>query len=375
MELGIDISTYLEEKQAGATYFQAGKKIDPLLAFHNNGVTLVRLRLWVNPYDETGRPYLGGTCDLQNFLQIAKLVEKYGYEIMLDIHYSDFWADPGKQFTPKAWQTLSFTELKRRVYEYTSKTIREILANGIKLKYIQVGNEITNGMLWPQGKLIDCGQGQKRDNYPQLIDLVKSGIKAIRELIDKVEIILHLERSYDNAVYREFFDEMTANQVEFDIIGVSYYPYWHHGFDDLFHNLDDMQARYQKPVMIVEVGYAFTLENYIKDGNGQLVIDENFLKNGPTLEYPLNEDGQAEFVEELLRLADIHKLKGVIYWEPLWTPNAGICWSSKEGQKYIREEGKPTRNEWANQCLFDYGGNATKAFEMFKNKKKKGGNL
>ena len=157
--------------------------------------------------------------------------------------------------------------------------------------------------------------------------------------------------------------------VNYDIIGVSYYPYWHGTFTQFFDNMNMCKKEFNKPIMVMELGYGFTLEDYIKTNNGaaQLVVNENnvdsFNFNQP---YPLTPKGQEKFVEEFISFSKKNNIEGVFYWEPLWIPGNNICWASKEGQKYINEEGKSTRNEWANQCLFDYFGKKLPAFDKFK---------
>lgn len=369
MILGIDCSTYLEELKASAKYYDKDSQIDPLDEFRKNNVSTVRLRLWVNPYSQSGHPYLAGTCDLDCFLKTAKLFQNKGFDIMLDIHYSDFWADPGKQFIPKDWHENTVDALSKRVYSYTKETLETIIKEKIKLSYIQIGNEITNGMLWPIGKLFENEDGT-RNNYSSLIALLKAGVKASREITPDAQLVLHLERSYDQKVYNEFFDEVTKGGVDFDIIGMSYYPYWHGNLKQFFANVDNCK-KYGKKIMAVELGYAFTLEDYIKEsgvGGAKLVINENnadsfeFLKS-----YPVSPDGQARFLHDFLESAKEHSLDGIFWWEPLWIPGEGICWASEDAKEYIHETDKLScRNEWANQCLFDYQGRKLPAFDEYK---------
>lgn len=369
MILGIDCSTYLEELNANAKYYDNRSQIDPLDAFRKNNVSAVRLRLWVNPYSPSGHPYLAGTCDLDCFIKTAKLFQSKGFDIMLDIHYSDFWADPGKQFIPKDWRENTVSSLAEKVYSYTKETLEIIEKEQIKLSFVQVGNEITNGMLWPIGKLVENEDGT-RSNYESLITLLKAGVKACREMMPATELVIHLERSYDQKVYNEFFDEITENGVDFDIIGMSYYPYWHGNLKQFFANVDNCK-KYGKKIMAVELGYAFTLEDYIKEsgvGGAKLVINENnadsfdFLKT-----YPVTPEGQAKFVRDFIDSAKAHGLDGIFWWEPLWIPGEGICWASPEAKEYIGETDKLScRNEWANQCLFDYEGKKLPAFDEYK---------
>jgi len=365
MILGIDTSTYFEEKNEGAEYKLNGKIVDPLALFRKNGVTHMRIRLWVDPYDENGNPYLGGTCDLDNFIKLAKLSLKEGYKIILDFHYSDFWCDPAKQFIPKAWKGLDRNQLIKKVYEYTKETLITIKKENIPLDGIQIGNEITNGLLWPIGKLIDKGEGKERGNYETMIALLNSGIKAVKEEYPSAKKIIHLERSGDNKVYHEFFDKLDEYEVDYDVIGASYYPYYHGTIDEVMNNLKDMKETYKKEVMIMELGYAFTAKDYVEDGIQQLVLNDEFIKTH-YVPCPITEEGQKEFIEMVLDRAEELGLDGVFYWEPLWIPGKTICWTSREGQKYINELGKSTRNEWANQALYDYHGNALKGMNAFK---------
>ena len=195
MRLGIDISTLLEEEMANAKYFDNGKICDPLHDFRLNGVDVIRLRVWNDPYSESGEPYLGGTSSLENIIKIINKTKSYGYEYMIDFHYSDFWVDPGKQTLPKAWKNLSFEELKKAVYDFTISSLRRIKREtNVKIPYIQIGNETTNGMLWPHGFLTD-NNGKERGNYDNFAALLKEGIKAAREECSDAKIIIHLEDS------------------------------------------------------------------------------------------------------------------------------------------------------------------------------------
>lgn len=366
MRLGIDVSTYFDEINRGAKYFDGEKEVQPLELFRKNGVDIMRIRLWLDPKSESGEKYLGGDCDAENFFKLAQLAKTKGYSIMLDIHYSDFWVDPAKQTVPKAWRNLSFSQLVERVRTYTTEILNAAKSRGIGIDFIQVGNEITNGMLWPHGRL--TGEDGRRQNYDNLITLIKAGCSGCREVYPEAEIILHLEKSYDKVIYDEFFTHMQSAGVDYDIIGFSYYPYWHGTFAQFFENAE-MCKKFKKKLMVVEVGYAFTLEDYIKveHGGAKLVVSEDNISSFAfTEEYPVTPSGQAKFVEKFLSLASEHGIDAVVWWEPLWIPGDGVCWASEAGQEYIGETGKSTRNEWANQCLFDYSGKMLPAFGKFK---------
>lgn len=365
MILGIDASTYLEELEHGAKYYADGVQIDPLDAFLKNGVNWMRIRIWNDPKSPEGEPYLAGTCDLGHYIRLAKLVKSKGYKLLMDLHYSDFWADPGKQMIPKAWEGLDAETMAQAVYDFTKACLLAAREADVAPDMIQVGNEITNGMLWPVGRLE--GPDGSRGNYGNFCRLVDAGCRACREIAPEAGIVLHLERSNDKAVYQEFFTEMEKAGIDYDIIGASYYPYWHGTPEELFANLDGCR-RFGKELMVMELGYGFTTEAYRLGGDAQrLVIDaDRAYVPGFTEQYPVTPEGQAAFVKDFLTLARANGIGGVFYWEPLWIPGEGICWASEAGQKYIREEGKSTTNEWANQCLFDYGGQMLPAFGNYK---------
>ena len=365
MILGIDVSTYLEELEHGAKYFDGGVQIDPLDAFRANGVDCMRIRVWNDPFSPAGEPYLAGSCDIENYIRLGKLAKSKGCRLMMDFHYSDFWADPGKQMIPKAWLGMDVETMAQAVYAFTKSSLEAAREADVAPEYIQVGNEITNGMLWPVGKL-ELADGS-RGNYGNFCRLVDAGCRACREAAPEAKIILHLERSNDQAVYQEFFQQMQDAGIDYDIIGASYYPYWHGTPEELFANLNACR-RFGKELMVMELGYGFTTEAYLLDGEKRrLVIDaERAYVPGFTEKYPVTPAGQAAFVRDFLAQAKENGIGGAFYWEPLWLPGEGICWASPAGQAYIHEEGKSTSNEWANQCLFDYEGQKLPAFDEYK---------
>lgn len=366
MILGIDVSTLRESRRLGSRFYKNGAEVDPLrdLVTHN-GVSMVRLRVWVNPYDENGNPYLGGTCDFENYVALAKEAKALGCKILLDPHFSDFWCDPNKQPTPKAWAKLSEEELLVTLRAYCKNLFESCVKEGVAPDMVQLGNEITNGMLWPYAQL---SPHMPRKDYSRLIRCLKIISEEAHLALPNAKRVIHLERSFDNAIYREYFDAVTP-EVDFEIIGMSYYPYWHHGFDELLANVDDMKARYGKDVIIAETGYGFTLEDYVKEAldDSHLVVTEDFIaEQGASLPFPLTPEGQAAFIKELIRLCKEHGVAGIFYWEPFWIPGEGICWASKAAQAYIGEKKAGTRNEWANQCFYDYQGNALPSLEAYK---------
>lgn len=365
MILGIDTSTYLEELAHGAKYWDGHRQIDPLDSFRTNGVDYMRIRVWNDPKSPQGEPYLAGNCDMSNYLRLAGLAKSKGFRILMDLHYSDFWADPGKQMIPKAWVGHDINALTQDVYAFTRNCLETAKSTDVAPDMIQVGNEITNGILWPVGKL-ERTDGTPA-HYANFCQLVEAGCRACREVLPEAKIVLHLERSNDQTVYQEFFTEMEKAGISYDIIGASYYPYWHGTPEELFENLHRCR-HFGKELMVMELGYGFTTQAYSLNGNTQrLVIDaDRAYIPGFSEKYPMTPAGQAAFVREFLKQAQANGVAGVFYWEPLWLPGEGICWASEAGQSYIHEEGKSTANEWANQCLFDYDGQKLPAFEEFR---------
>ena len=244
MILGIDVSTYLEELEHGARYFDGDVQIDPLDAFYANGVNFLRIRLWNHPFGEAGEPYLAGSCDMEHYLRLASLAKGKGYRLLLDFHYSDFWADPGKQITPKAWQNYTIDQLVEAVYAFTKECLTAAAAQGVPPEMVQVGNEVSNGMLWPYGSVRHSCEG--------LCGLLKEGVRAVREHAPDAEIMIHVALGGQAEESERFFDAMAEYGVEYDLIGQSYYPEWHGTLEELEANANALVAKYKKPLIVVE---------------------------------------------------------------------------------------------------------------------------
>lgn len=366
MILGIDVSTYFDEEKDNAKYYIDNKQVDPLEVFKINGISYARIRIWVDPYDENGKPYGAGTNDLNVTKKLAKLLNSYGFRILLDFHYSDFWADPGKQMIPKSWRGLSLEQLVDKVHDYTLETLQELRKENIDIGAVQTGNEITNGTLWPLAQITYDEKTNTRSNYDSLFKILESAGKAVREFDKEIKIVIHLESPHQKEKWVEYFSYLVDHHLDFDIVGSSYYSYWHGTFDDFFNTMDAIYALTNKPIWVVEYAYAFTKEDYIDNANG---VDNHMvtLFPGAITPMPLTPKGQEEHINTFISLSEAHKyIKAIFYWEPLWLPLEHTYWATNEGQKYIHEEGKPTRNEWANQCLYDYKGNALPGLNAFK---------
>lgn len=359
---GMDLSTLLELERCGAKYYDNGEERDLLAIMKSYDVDTIRIRLWNDPWSETGESYGAGENDLKTSLEIAKRVTAAGFGVLLNFHYSDFWADPGKQIKPKAWADYGVKELEQAVYDYTLESMQTFLDAGVNITMVQVGNELSNGLLWPEGKV---------PNYDNIAMFVNAGIRAVREADAAIPVMIHLDNGGNNALYREWFDNFTKRGEDFEIIGLSYYPFWHGSLQMLNDNMNDIAERYGKDLVIAEVSMGYTMEDY---KNYEKLSDEE--RKGyatrPALvekiEYPMTKQGQYDFMEDFLnRISHIKggKGKGFFYWEPAWIPVPGSGWATPASLKYMNDPG-PCGNEWANQALFDYDGNALPTLSLIR---------
>lgn len=359
---GMDLSTLLELERCGAKYYDNGEERDLLAIMKSYDVDTIRIRLWNDPWSETGESYGAGENDLKTSLEIAKRVTAAGFGVLLNFHYSDFWADPGKQIKPKAWADYGVKELEQAVYDYTLESMQTFLDAGVNITMVQVGNELSNGLLWPEGKV---------PNYDNIATFVNAGIRAVRKADAAIPVMIHLDNGGNNALYREWFDNFTKRGEDFEIIGLSYYPFWHGSLQMLNDNMNDIAERYGKDLVIAEVSMGYTMEDY---KNYDKLSDEE--RKGyatrPALvekiEYPMTKQGQYDFMEDFLnRISHIKggKGKGFFYWEPAWIPVPGSGWATPASLKYMNDPG-PCGNEWANQALFDYDGNALPTLSLIR---------
>lgn len=351
---GMDVSMLKELEDMGATYFYKKKQKDIFEIFSETGVNAVRLRIWNDPFSGSGEPYGGGTNDIDTTILLAKRIVKNKIDFIVDFHYSDFWTDPSKQIKPKAWKNLTGHELEKKVYEYTTKTLQTLKDNSIAVKYVQVGNEITNGFMWPEGHI---------DNLEGMVSLLQAGIQAVKEFDSSIKVILHLDFGTDNALYREWFGKIDPYNLNYDIIGMSYYPYWNGSLDELLLNMNDISDRFQKDIIVAETAFGYTTD--CLGCNGMIFAEELARK----VSYPATKEGQKYFMESLMKA--IKKVKGnrgigFIYWEPAWLPIPECTWAKPAGCEYINDSGE-IGNSWANQALFDEGGNTNPVFEIFNN--------
>ena len=359
---GMDLSTLLELERCGARYYDKGQERDILAIMKDYDVDTIRLRLWNDPKSESGEWYGAGNNDLSETIAIGKKVTEAGFGVLLNFHYSDFWADPGKQIKPKAWKDFGMEELEKAVYDFTKESLEKILDEGVNVTMIQVGNELSNGLLWPEGSV---------PNYDHIYRLVSAGLKACREIGSKIPLMIHLDNGGNNALYREWFDNFTQRGGDFDDIGLSYYPFWHGSLDMLEYNMNDIAERYGKDLIVAEVSMGFTMESYqqyekLSDEERKGYATKPSLVE--KIDYPMTIQGQKDFTEDFLnRVGKVtgNHGKGFFWWEPAWIPVPGSGWATPASLKYMNDPG-PCGNEWANQALFDYDGNVLPALEVIR---------
>jgi len=358
---GADISTLQDvERHGGVFYNEHHVQQDPLAILKHNGVNYIRLRLWVDPSDGAGQRYGGGDNDLATTLALAKRAKAQGMKVLLDFHYSDFWTDPGKQFKPKAWNSMTYTQLTTAIHDYTRDTIASFKQQGVLPDMVQIGNEINGGILWPEGK----SWGQNGGEFDRLAGLLNAAIAGLRENLDspsQVKIMLHLAEGTKNDTFRWWFDEITRRQVPFDVIGLSMYTYWDGSIATLQNNMNDISQRYGKDVIVVEAAYGYSLENCDDTENSFSA------KEAQAGGYPATVQGQADYIRDLMQgVINVPngRGKGIFYWEPTWIAVPGAGWATPVGMKYIGESGKDG-NARENQALFDCQGKVLPSIKAF----------
>ncbi|HUB51330.1 MAG TPA: glycosyl hydrolase 53 family protein [Terracidiphilus sp.] len=292
--IGADVSFLAKCEQDGVVFKEDGKPVDVLVLLREHHYNWVRLRLFHDPAAAPDKL----PNDLPYTLALAKRAKALGFKFLLDLHYSDSWADPGKQTTPTAWSKLKHKQLVAQVFDYTRDTIAAFAAQGVMPDMVQIGNEVTNGMLWPDGKL--------PDNWDNFADLLKAGIAGVdagRGIAPRPRIMIHIERSgnYEAAVW--FFDNLIEHHVSFDVIGLSYYPFWHGNIVNLRGNLHDLALRYRRPIIVVEAA-----QNWTPSGEATKKTD-----------FAETPGGQLEFlraVDAAVRSIPDGLGRGVFWWEP-----------------------------------------------------------
>ena len=288
--IGADLS-FLKQAEDRGTVFKDSNEGKPCLQiFKDHGYNWIRLRLFHTPTDLPN--------NLAYTISLAQAAHQLGFRLLLDFHYSDTWADPGKQFIPKAWEGKPHDELAHALFDYTRQTIAAFREAGVVPDMVQIGNEVTNGILWPDGRL--------PANWDHFADFVKAGIAGVAEGAGdqpRPRIMIHIDKGGDAVKTKAFFDKLNSYGIVFDVIGQSYYPWWHGSLNDLRENLVFMANEYHKDIMVVEAAYNWQPREYTK-------------RPGP---FPESPEGQREFLEEVNRAVQAAPFglgKGVFWWEP-----------------------------------------------------------
>ena len=298
---GIDASFLPQLEWLGIGFYSGQEQVDVVRLAAAAGINLMRLRVWVNPAD--------GFCDTSHTLAMASRAHAAGMKLLIDLHLSDSWADPGQQTKPAAWAGLSSGALAQRVSDYASGVMAALVAQGTPPAFVQVGNEVTDGLLWPTGRISISGWGA-------FASLIKAGILGVQSAfpaIGQPQILLHIDRGGDNGAARWFYDNALNSGIPFELIGLSYYPWWHGPLDTMAANLNDLATRYQRPVWLVETSYPWTLawndnQNNFVGANSQLLPG-----------FPASSAGQSAYLQrlvELLARVPGGQGQGLCYWAP-----------------------------------------------------------
>jgi len=349
---GGDISLLSRYEENGAKYYDKGGNAvtDVLNFFKNEGWNAMRVRLFVDPSQATDTEKGEGVCqDLEYVVALSKKIKAAGFKLMLDFHYSDSWADPAKQWTPAAWQGKTDEEMYSQIYDYTKQCLQTLVDAGVTPDLIQTGNEISYGMLW--GKKTDSSSALRKcyinntSNWDYFTTLLSRASKACREVCPNAKVILHTERVAQTSVLTNFYDQMATYGVDYDVIGVSYYPYYHGDLATLESAINTLESKYSdKEIMVVETGY------YHNWQPSSVTYDYSST-------YAISDDGQLAFTNALIDMLNTHKSVTGLFW---WWPEAneyGLDWNTKR-----------VTDNWYNAGLFDNEtGKARQALSVIKN--------
>ncbi|MBO3741657.1 glycoside hydrolase family 53 protein [Actinoplanes flavus] len=325
--LGADVSSLQRTLDLGGKYYNAsGVAANPYDILKTAGVNYARLRVWNNP--------ASGYNNKAKVLQQAAAIKAKGLKLMVDFHYSDTWADPGKQYPPAAWASYSLTQLQTAVYNYTYDVCTSLKSAGLTPDSVQIGNEINVGMLWPKGQVVNS-------NFAPLASLLKQGYNATKACNSGTQVIIHTADADSMTNMRWFYDGIKAAGVTWDITGLSYYCMWHGTLANLYNVIVDARTRYGKPVVIVETAYQFTTADADSEKNS---IPGTVLCDG----IPATSAGQAQQFTWVQNTARNAGAIGVFYWEPTWYAIKGNGWDPANING--------TGDGWDNMATFDWSG-------------------
>lgn len=363
--LGMDISSIISLEDAGVKFYDYdGSENDIFNTLAKSGINYIRVRVWCDPYDKDGNGYGGGNCDIETAVKIGKRATANGMKLLVDFHYSDFWADPSKQMVPKAWAKMSREEKGIALYEYTKASLQRLKDEKIDVGMVQIGNE-TNGSF--------CGE----TIWQYIAALFAQGSKACREVFPKALIALHFANPEKVTNYRDYAKKLNYYSIDYDVFASSYYPFWHGTLDNLASILSEVAEKYDKKVMVAETSYAFTDED--TDFNGNTISSSS----GITKDYPFTIQGQANLVRNVCDTI-VNKTKngiGVFYWEGAWISAGGKTWEENSqlwekygcgwASSYASEYDKDDAGKYYggsavdNQAFFDSTGHPLESLKVF----------
>ena len=364
---GMDASAVLALENSGVKYYNFdGEEQDVFMTLAQAGVNYIRLRVWNDPYDENGNGYGGGNNDVATAIALGQRATKYGMKVCIDFHYSDFWADPKKQFVPKAWEGMDIEEKSDALYNFTLESLTQLLDAGVDVGMVQIGNEINNGM-------------SGETDVANVRKLLTAGSKAVREAAansgKEILVAVHYTNIDDMKKLDTLLTGLQVKEIDYDIVGLSFYPYWHGTIEDLKNAIIHIRDTYGKKVYVAENAYCYTAED--GDGSANSVEGTDDLAEG----YSASVQGQANEVRDVCAAASEAGAEGVFYWEGTWIPvgpadadnsdlweKYGSGWASSYASGYDPKDAGQYYGgcSWDNQAMFDFTGHPLASLNVFK---------
>lgn len=363
--LGADVSSVISLENSGVVFRDfEGNEQDIFVTLADSGINYIRVRVWNDPFDKNGNGYGGGNNDIETAAIIGKRAAAAGLKLLVDFHYSDFWADPAKQQAPKAWEDMDIEAKCEALYAYTADCLRRLKKAGADVGMVQLGNETTTGL---------AGES----TWMNICKLMKAGSRACREFNSDMLIAVHFANPENNDNYRKFARNLAKYELDYDVFSSSYYPYWHGSTENLTAILSEIADTYGKKVMVAEMSYAMTVSD--SDAHGNVIGDElNYEKK-----YPLTVQGQATAVADTIAAVAAVGEAGIgfFYWEPAWIAvgadyetnsplweKYGSGWASSFSAEYDPSDaGKYYGGSaWDNQAMFGSDGIPLESLNIFK---------
>ena len=367
--MGMDASCVPALEKGGVKYYDHdGTEKDVYQILSENGINYIRVRVWNDPFDANGNGYGGGNCDIENAVAIGKRATEQGMKLLVDFHYSDFWADPGKQMVPKAWKGMDIDEKSEALYQYTKDSLQKLVDAGVDIGMVQIGNE-TNGVL--------CGENSSTvGGWKKIMQMISAGSKAVREVCPDALVAVHFANPEKIGSYDSYAKNLDYYQVDYDVFASSYYPYWHGTLENLSQVLTKIAETYGKKVMVAETSYAYTGAD--TDFSGNTIGDGG----SDVKDYPFTYQGQANLVRNVIdTVANTPNGIGVFYWEGTWITAGGASWEENAAlwekygsgwaSSYAADYDPDDAGKWYggcavdNQALFTPDGKATEALKVF----------